>query len=108
MWRRTSGEERQRYLQAAADLMKDHERFYQAMHRVTLEWPYSCEVNLTTNSINQQAWIGHAGTVLATGSPEDVTRQAWHTLTKDQQDLANAAADRAIAEWKATYRSKSA
>jgi hypothetical protein len=53
--------------------------------------------------MNHQAWIGHAGCAIAVDSPEDMTRLAWRTLTKDQQDAANAAADRAIAVWREKY-----
>lgn len=109
MWRNVVGEERQAYLIQAANLMKDPVSFLAFMTRVIHEWPYACEANLTTRSINRQAWIGHAATVLAVGAPEDVTRQAWWTLNQAEQDLGNAAADAAIAEWEATYlRGKSA
>ena len=104
MWRRnTSGEERQAFKRKAAGLMVNTEAFYEAMARVTREWPYSCEANLTAPSINRRAWLGHAGTCLLTGSPEDVTRDAWWTLTQEQQNAANAAADRAIADWESSY-----
>jgi len=104
MWRRnSSGEERKEFARRAASLMIDAQAFYEAMKRVTYEWPYSCEANLTASPINKRAWLGHAGCCLATGSPEDVTRQAWWTLTKEQQDAANAMADRAISEWETRY-----
>lgn len=104
MWRRnTSGEERADYRRKAASLMTNAEAFYEAMAQVTREWKYACEANFTAWSVNRQAWIGHAGCCLATGSPEDVTREAWHLLSKEQQDAANRAADRAIAEWETRY-----
>lgn len=104
MWRRnTSGEERQGFLLKARSLMIDTPAFYEAMARVTREWSYSCEANFTAGSVNKLAWLGHAGTCLVTGAPEDVTRQAWHTLTQEQQDAANAAAQRAVNEWESRY-----
>jgi hypothetical protein len=103
MWRNVSGEERQQYLEQAARLMRDPVSFLAAMTIVTHTWPYSCEANLTTRSINRQAWIGHAATVLAVGAPEDVTRQAWWTLNQVEQDAANAVADAAIAQWESNY-----
>jgi hypothetical protein len=98
MWRNVPASERQDLMDRAAILMKDTESFYQAMRRAITEWPFSCEHHLT-GGFNRQAWIGHAGCCIAVNSPEDITRLAWHNLSQDQQDLANAAADKAIAEW---------
>lgn len=106
MWRRVAGDERKLYLDQAAALMKDPVSFLAAMSTVAHEWPFACEVNLTTRSINRQAWIGHAATVLAVGAPEDVTRQAWWTLTTQEQDAGNLAADAAIAEWERLHEEK--
>lgn len=98
MWRTVTGVERQMLLEKAALLMKNTSAFRLAMMKASLLWKYSCEVHLT-GGYNRQAWIGHAGCCLATGSPEDVTRQAWHTLTQAEQDLANAAADAVLLDW---------
>lgn len=102
MWRNVPTVERGRYVVQAAALMKHQEAFYDAMARVTKEWPYSCEHHLT-GTFNRQAWMGHAGCCLVTHSPEDLTRLAWHTLTQSEQDAANLAADRAIADWESRY-----
>lgn len=103
MWKYVLPETRQGYVDAAAALMIDWPRFEEAMMRAVNEWPYSCEANLSASCINHQAWIGHAGCAIAVGSPEDLTRLGWRTLTQDQQDLANAAADRCIAAWREKY-----
>jgi hypothetical protein len=105
MWRNVPVGERQAYIDNAAALMKDPQAFFLAMHKATIEWPHSCEHHLT-GTFNRQAWIGHAGCCIATGSPEDLTRLAWHTLTQSQQDAANLAADKAIAEWERRYTMK--
>ena len=98
MWRAV-WYDRTRYIEGSAALMRDPEAFLAAMMRAVNEWPKSCEAAMTTPSINRRAWMGHAGCCVALGSPEDLTRLGWHTLTPDEQDAANAAADRAIAEW---------
>jgi hypothetical protein len=98
MWRRVLGQARKPLLEQAACLMRDSVRFHAAMLLASQEWKYSCEAHLT-GGYNRQAWMGHAGCCLATGSPEDVTREAWHTLTQSEQDLANEAADRVLADW---------
>lgn len=105
MWRQESGADRREdYIAAAAQLMADPDRFRQAMLQAVREWPRSCETNLTSVSTNQRAWMGHAGSYLATGSPEECTRLGWHRLGTVQQRLANKAADEAIAAWRRGYR----
>lgn len=103
MWRIVTGEERQRLLRAAAALMRDAGAFEAAMFAALDDWPYSCEASLTATVMNRIAWLGHAGCCIAVDSPEDVTRQAWHTLTSPEQDAANAAALRVLNEWTARY-----
>lgn len=99
MWRNVSGEERERLREASRLFMVNTALFRSFMFRVIDEWPIACEVNLTARGVNHQAWIGHAANIMAVDSPEDVTRQAWHMLTPELQDAANAVADEAIAEW---------
>lgn len=70
-----------------------------AMMRVTLEWPRSCEHNLTDIGQNRRAWIGHAAACLEIGCPEHVTRKAWGFLTQVQRDEANDQATQAILSW---------
>jgi hypothetical protein len=83
--------------------MIEHQAFEKAMRRAVNEWPNSCEAALTATVINHQAWLGHAGCAINHGAPEDLTRLAWRSLTQCQQDLANAAADRAIEYWAVRY-----
>lgn len=99
MWRNVSSEDRETLKAAAASLMRDVEGFRNAMLKAVNNWPIACEFYLTNPSVNHQAWVGHAGCCIAVNSPEDVTRQAWHTLTQVEQDAANAAADAALENW---------
>lgn len=80
-----------------------YQDFEAAMKRAVDEWPFSCEAALTAGTMNHQAWIGHAGCAINHNAPEDLTRLAWRSLTKEQQDLANMAADNAIAYWRVKY-----
>ena len=98
MWRVVRGRHRKEYLHRAIALMRHPVEFRESMLRASQLWKNSCDVHLT-GGYNRQAWIGHAGCCLATGSPEDVTREAWHHLTQDEQDRANADADHVLALW---------
>jgi hypothetical protein len=99
MWQSVSKEKADELLPKAIEFTGDHELYGSFMLKILKEWPISCEQNLTDNSINRRAWIGHAACCLAIGCPEHITRQAWHYLTQTQQDKANAQADYAISLW---------
>lgn len=103
MWKRIDPTERDAAIEASAELMREPDSFAQACKRVVDEWPHSTEANLTASVINHQAWIGHAACCLNHGASEDLTRMAWRTLTQDEQDAANAAADEAIRYWEKKY-----
>jgi hypothetical protein len=96
MWKTILGAERERLLAQAIEFTGNAQRYGTYMMRVVREWRYSCEHNLTCSDMNRQAWVGHAACCLALGCPEDITRCAWHCLTQQQQDEANAQADKAI------------
>ena len=106
MWKQVPVQDRQFYQDQSAALMLDCNKFEAAMKKVVDEWKYSCEASLTASSINHQAWIGHAGCAINHNAPEDITRLAWRTLTQEQHDLANQAADNAITYWKGKYCAK--
>ncbi len=101
MWRVV--EDKDYAVSESARLMIAYGEFETACHRVIREWPFSTEAALSATVINHQAWIGHAACALNHGAPEDLTRQAWRTLTEEQQDLANEAADKAISAWRTSY-----
>jgi hypothetical protein len=103
MWKQIPVEQRESKVIQSRDLMLDFELFKASMIKAVDEWPYSCEANLSASVINHQAWLGHAGCAINHDAPEDLTRQAWSMLTKEQQDLANKAADEAKEYWVSKY-----
>lgn len=105
MYRTLSGDEKREYLKTATDFTGNAELYGSWMLKVLEAWPVSCEQNLTDTGMNRRAWVGHAACCLATSCPEDITREAWGSLTQQQQDDANAKADQAIAIWESRYAS---
>jgi hypothetical protein len=103
MWRRIPASERPKMIHDAERFTGDAVLYGSWMTKVLDSWPISCEHNITDLSQNRRAWIGHAATCLAIGAPEDITRAAWGMLTRQQQDDANAMADRAISEWESRH-----
>lgn len=99
MWRIVRGDAAAKYIELAADLMRDTGRFKEAMREALENWPNSCAHNLTAEDTNRLAWLGHAGCCLAVQSSEENTRRGWHTLTPGEQDRANQAAQEVLNEW---------
>lgn len=98
--------ERDEHINRCSGFMADTCRFRAAMERVIVEWPISCEQNLTCMDLNRQAWMGHAACCIAIGCPEEPTRAAWWTLTQEQRDAADAAAAEVITEWERQFIEK--
>jgi hypothetical protein len=69
------------------------------MIKVVDNWPVCCEQNLSDLLLSHNAWIGHAAACMAIKSPEEITRQAWAFLSENQQNEANAMAQKAIKYW---------
>lgn len=103
MWKQIPVELREAAIEASAELMREADSFEIACRKAIDEWPNSAEANLTASVINHQAWIGHAACCINHGASEDLTRLAWRTLTQEEQDAANEAADRAIDYWEQKY-----
>lgn len=88
---------------AAHSILKDPERLYDAMYYVSHHWPHSSTMNLTNRSRNRQAYLGQAACCWMVHATEEETKAAWKRLTEEQQERANAVADRIIEEWEADY-----
>ena len=104
MWRAADCRERKRLINRAIKFMNDTEKFGNWMIKVVESWKFSCEQNLTCQSINKQAWIGQAACCLSTGLPASVTRFAWRFLSREKQERANKMADVAISAWESKQR----
>lgn len=107
MWRIVTGKAASDFSHAAADLMKDAEAFKASMLKAIVQWPFSCEHNLTAKNVNRIAWLGHAGCCIEVESPEECTRLGWWKLTQEQQDEANRVAGEVLAEWETRYKNGS-
>lgn len=81
-------------VQQAVSLLSDLPLLYVQMSRVTHEWRYATEQNLTNNGINHQAFLGQTACSIWKGIKEDETREAWGKLTCEQRYAANRVADK--------------
>lgn len=70
------------------------------MERVINEWYYSCEHNLTNDSMNRVAYIGQAACCIYASVPCDITMKAWKMLDHDIQNRSNIIASKIIRKWR--------
>jgi hypothetical protein len=100
LWRKIKDKkEEEGLLEEAIKFTGNYSLYGEYMRRVTAEWFFSCQHNLTDTNLNRRAWIGHAACCLAIGCPEYITRRAWGMLSQEQRDLADNEADIAIKKW---------
>jgi hypothetical protein len=103
MYKKLSVDEEQEYLDKAIWIMKNEKMFGSFMRKVTNEWKFACEHNLSDNSCNRRAWMGQSALCYAFQCPEYITRLAWWQLTKEEKDRANAEADETIKQWEIKF-----
>lgn len=106
MYKQLYGKDKNIILNKAITFTGNSELYGEWMLKVVEQWPVSCEQNLTDKNINQRAWIGHAACCMAINCPEDITREAWGCLSKQQQFEANEKADIAIKVWNEKQNNK--
>jgi hypothetical protein len=80
------------------DFLRDLNAFGNAMFRVMLEWPHSCEHFLTNPSLNRIAWLGQASMCIAHGVPS-CFRGGFKLLTPEEQNAADALAEEYLEMW---------
>ena len=100
-----SGQKKDQKLKSCIDFFNDIDLVKNFMHRVVIEWKYSCEVNFSNPSINKIAYLGQASCSLYDRIPSIVTMEAWILLSKDVQDYSNSIAQSEINYWFLNYKS---
>ena len=73
------------------------------MKNTTNYFPIATKVNFTNKMFNPVSWLGQATCLLHCGAKASETCQAWVSMSKQQQDLANTAAKQVIEEWREKY-----
>lgn len=76
-------------LQTYASLLRDLDKFEGALHHIIYEWKYSCEHNLSNESMNRIAYLGQAACALVYNVPHDVCMGGYNLLTPEEQAAAD-------------------
>lgn len=80
------------------DLLQDIPEFKKIMRKIIIEWPNSCEHNLTNERMNRIAWMGQSALCYKYQIPARY-RGGYNLLTKEAQIDADQAALEVINEW---------
>lgn len=81
-----------------AEFLNDTDLFSITLNKVINEWKYSCEQNLTNNSLNRIAWLGQASVCYHLGIPSDF-RTGYFLLSEEEQLKANNTALKYLNKW---------
>lgn len=103
-----SGETKEERLSKAVKLLSNPEEFQRVAEKLTKEWKYACEHNLTNSGLNRIAYIGQASCFYAYGIKEEETREAWGYLTEEQQAEANKIAEKVLRAWEYEFKKNNA
>ena len=99
MWRRVPRDQERELILKAVEFTGNAALYGSWMVKAVSVFKVSCEHHLSDQSLNKQAYIGHAACALALQLPEYIVRKAWGLLTQEQRDEANRKADYAVALW---------
>ena len=94
-----SGKEKDIKINKVIEMFSSEELTVEYMNLVIEKWKYSCEHNLTNESLNQIAYIGQSACCLYAEIPNSVTMEAWSKLPKEVQDRSNSIAEKVIKKW---------
>lgn len=95
-----SGENKELLILKGIEMFNCEIKTTENMLRVINEWQYSCEHNLTNESLNKIAYIGQGACCLYSNIPNKVTMEIWNKLEKNVQDRSNKIANNILNIWK--------
>ena len=93
------GVEKQDKKDKAIELFSNPKLTKEFMNRVINEWVYSCEHNLSNESMNKIAYIGQSACCIYASIPATITMESWRDVPKEFQDKANDIAKEVINKW---------
>jgi hypothetical protein len=94
-----SGEVKAKHIKKGIEMFNSKKLTEENMIFVVDNWKYSCEHNLTNQSVNKIAYIGQSACCVYAGIPSTVTMEVWNKLTKEVQERSNMLAQKAIDRW---------
>ena len=94
-----SGEKKKFLFNKVIEMFSDQKLTKENMERVINEWEFSCQHNLSNESMNKIAYIGQGACCLYAGVPSTITMEAWSSVSKENQNKANEIAELILQKW---------
>ncbi len=94
-----SGKDKDEKIKLCIEMFRSVDKTKEYMNKVINEWKYSCEHNLTNESMNKIAYIGQAACCLFADIPNGVTMEAWNMLDNVVQVRSDRLAQTVIDNW---------
>jgi hypothetical protein len=82
-----------------ADFLRNLPLFEETLQKVITEWKYSCEHNLTNDSMNRIAYLGQACMAYTYNSPSQFSMGGYSLMTPEEQKAADAMAEKYLNLW---------
>lgn len=101
-----SGKQKQSKIDKVLEMFNSDKLTEEYMNMVIEHWVYSCEHNLTNESMNKVAYIGQAACCLYGKVPCDLTMRGWKLLSQEVRDRSDEIANKVINKWKLERRLK--
>jgi|TARA_R100000541_G_scaffold48778_1_gene55860 hypothetical protein len=101
-----SGKAKQSKIEKVLEMFNSSKLTEKYMNKVIDEWVYSCEHNLTNESMNKIAYIGQGACCLYAGVPSTITMECWRLLSVDVQERSNLLAISVIEKWNNNNKNK--
>ena len=94
-----SGEKKKEYEELVIKMFSSEKLTRENMYRVINEWKYSCEHNLSNESMNKIAYIGQAACCIYAGIPNTITMSTWSKVSEEKRIIANEIAEEVLNKW---------
>ena len=101
-----SGTEKKEKIESVLQMFNSEKLTTEFMNRVITEWKYSCEHNLTNESMNKIAYIGQGACCLFSNIPYQITMNAWNKLDLNIRIKADIIAKITIKQWERNHKLK--
>lgn len=86
-------------LQTYASLLKDLKLFEHILQIIIAEWKYSCEHNLTNESLNRIAYLGQAAMAYQYKVPSHKSMGGYNLLSETEKQAADEMAKKYLDLW---------
>ena len=94
-----SGKNKDELILKVVEMFNDEQKTISNMNKVIVQWKYSCEHNLTNESLNKIAYIGQSACCIYANVPCTITMEAWSLLSDDVKKRSDKIAKQVLNKW---------